>query len=145
MGVRIVMSSATPHPFQEIGLQSLYICLYVQASRLFMTFFPWFSLQEDHGIMSFGLDATGRFALLNVATQGVHMWDLKDKTLVRKFRGTKQGHCTIYSCFGGLNQDFVASGSEGWRHSYNPCVERYIFVLLNVRLSSAGLLMWAAI
>lgn len=72
-----------------------------------------FSLQEDHGIMTFALDATGRFALLNVTTQGVHLWDLKDRTLVRKFRGTTQGHCTIHSCFGGINQDFVASGSEG--------------------------------
>uniref|UniRef100_A0A6A7G1M6 WD repeat-containing protein 26-like isoform X2 n=1 Tax=Hirondellea gigas TaxID=1518452 RepID=A0A6A7G1M6_9CRUS len=69
-------------------------------------------LQEDHGIMSFTLDESGRFGLLNVTTQGVHLWDLKDRQLVRKFRGTTQGHCTIHSCFGGLNQDFVASGSE---------------------------------
>jgi hypothetical protein len=45
--------------------------------------------------------------------QGVHLWDLKDKVLVRKFQGVTQGYYTIFSCFGGLNQDFVASGSEG--------------------------------
>ena len=45
--------------------------------------------------------------------QGVHLWDLTDKCLVRKFRGVTQGFFTIHSCFGGINQDFVASGSEG--------------------------------
>ena len=45
--------------------------------------------------------------------QGVHLWDLKDRVLVRKFQGVTQGYYTIFSCFGGLNQDFIASGSEG--------------------------------
>ncbi|XP_046579884.1 WD repeat-containing protein 26-like isoform X1 [Haliotis rubra] len=69
-------------------------------------------IQEDHPIMSFAINETGRLALLNVATQGVHLWDLKDKILLRKFQGISQGFYTIFSCFGGLNQDFVASGSE---------------------------------
>ncbi|KAL5009252.1 hypothetical protein ScPMuIL_014833 [Solemya velum] len=69
-------------------------------------------IQEDHPVMSFTINERGRLALLNVATQGVHLWDLKDKCLVRKFQGVTQGFYTIYSCFGGLNQDFVASGSE---------------------------------
>lgn len=63
--------------------------------------------------MSFTIDETGRYALLNVETQGVHLWDLEDKVLVRKYRGLTQGHYTIHSCFGGENQDFIASGSEG--------------------------------
>ena len=45
--------------------------------------------------------------------QGVHLWDIKDRVLIRKFQGVTQGNYRIYSCFGGLNQDFVASGSEG--------------------------------
>ncbi|XP_060070874.1 WD repeat-containing protein 26-like [Ylistrum balloti] len=69
-------------------------------------------IQEDHPVMSFTLNETGRLALLNVATQGVHLWDLKDRCLVRKFQGVTQGFYTIHSCFGGLNQDFIASGSE---------------------------------
>ena len=48
--------------------------------------------------------------------QGVHLWDLKDKVLVRKFQGVTQGFYTIHSCFGGVNQDFLASGSEGKMH-----------------------------
>lgn len=63
--------------------------------------------------MSFTVDSTDRLALLNVATQGVHLWDLEDRCLVRKFQGVTQGFYTIHSCFGGYNQDFIASGSEG--------------------------------
>jgi len=69
-------------------------------------------IQEDHAIMSFTTDQTDRYALLNVATQGLHMWDLKARALVRKFVGIQQGFYTNYSCFGGLAQSFVASGSE---------------------------------
>lgn len=70
------------------------------------------SLQEEHAIMSFTVDKNDRLALLNVATQGVHLWDLKDRCLVRRFQGVTQGHFTIHSTFGGANQDFIASGSE---------------------------------
>lgn len=69
-------------------------------------------IQEDHAVMSFTCDDTGRLALVNVATQGVHLWDLEDRVLVRKFQGVTQGYYTIHSCFGGVNQVFVASGSE---------------------------------
>ncbi|XP_026471332.1 WD repeat-containing protein 26-like [Ctenocephalides felis] len=69
-------------------------------------------IQEEHPIMAITIDPTDRLALLNVATQGVHLWDLEDKCLIRKFHGLIQGHFTIHSCFGGVNNDFVASGSE---------------------------------
>lgn len=62
--------------------------------------------------MAFSVDKRDRLALLNVATQGVHLWDLKDRILIRRFQGVTQGHFTIHSCFGGVNQDFIASGSE---------------------------------
>ena len=41
------------------------------------------------------------------------MWDIQHRCLVRKFQGITQGMYMIHSCFGGLNQDFIASGSEG--------------------------------
>ncbi|KAK0181661.1 hypothetical protein PV327_003928 [Microctonus hyperodae] len=69
-------------------------------------------LQEDHPVMSFSVNKADRLVLLNVANQGVHLWDLQDRCLVRRFQGVTQGHFTIHSCFGGVNQDFVASGSE---------------------------------
>lgn len=72
-----------------------------------------YRLQEDHPVMSFSVNKADRLALLNVANQGVHLWDLQDRCLVRRFQGVTQGHFTIHSCFGGVNQDFIASGSEG--------------------------------
>lgn len=68
--------------------------------------------KEDSSIMSFTLDATDRVVLLNVATQGVHLWDLEDRCLLRRFQGVTQGFYTIHSCFGGFKQSFIASGSE---------------------------------
>ena len=47
-------------------------------------------IQEDHAIMSFTLDDTDRYALLNIATQGQRMWDMRSRSLVRKFNGITQ-------------------------------------------------------
>ena len=40
------------------------------------------------------------------------MWDIEERCLVRKFVGITQGFYTVYSCFGGADQNFIASGSE---------------------------------
>ena len=40
------------------------------------------------------------------------MWDVEERCLVRKFIGITQGFYTVYSCFGGADQNFIASGSE---------------------------------
>jgi hypothetical protein len=40
---------------------------------------------------------------------------LQDRILVRKYQGLTQGFYTIHSGFGGLGQEFIASGSEGDR------------------------------
>jgi WD40 repeat protein len=69
-------------------------------------------IEEDHPIMSFTVSRNGRHALLNVANQGVHVWDLTDRCLVRRCHGVTQGHYTIHSCYGGVHDSFVASGSE---------------------------------
>ncbi|CAF4006700.1 unnamed protein product, partial [Rotaria sp. Silwood1] len=43
---------------------------------------------------------------------GVHLWDLHDKQLVRKYQGVTQGHYVNHGTFGGPNEEFIASGSE---------------------------------
>ena len=40
--------------------------------------------------MSFTVDQSDRYALLNIATQGLRMWDLRSRSLVRKFNGITQ-------------------------------------------------------
>lgn len=55
--------------------------------------------------------------------QGIHIWDLKDRCLVRKLQGLKQGFYTIHSSFGGPNQEFVVSGSEGTVCNFREMVD----------------------
>ncbi|XP_038214842.1 WD repeat-containing protein 26 [Zerene cesonia] len=69
-------------------------------------------IQEEHAVMAMSLNAADTLLLLNVANQGVHLWDIRARALVRRFRGLSQGHFTIHACFGGAHQDFIASGSE---------------------------------
>jgi len=73
---------------------------------------PYEIITESGDVMSMCLNDAGTMAVLNVANQGVHLWDLQDKVLVRKFQGLTQGTFTVHSCFGGLDQEFIASGSE---------------------------------
>lgn len=69
-------------------------------------------LTESTDVMSMSVNDTGVLAALNVANQGVHLWDLQDRVLIRKFQGVTQGTFTVHSCFGGVNENFIASGSE---------------------------------
>ena len=86
----------------------------------------------------FSVSNDDQYALLNVQGQGLHLWDIKCGSLVsfwniyasifqvhilknqklefkfkvRRFRGNKQGFYVIHSCFGGENDELIASGSE---------------------------------
>lgn len=69
-------------------------------------------LEADSAIMTFSVTMDDQYALLNVQNQGLHLWDIKCNSLVRRFRGNKQGFFLIHSCFGGENEELIASGSE---------------------------------
>ncbi|KAI9101155.1 WD40-repeat-containing domain protein [Phlyctochytrium arcticum] len=70
------------------------------------------SLPESDSITSINIAADCRHVLVNLSTQEVHLWDLQERRLVRKYIGQKQGRFVIRSCFGGLHQNFILSGSE---------------------------------
>jgi hypothetical protein len=45
--------------------------------------------------------------------QEIHLWDLHAERLAHKFTGQRQGRHVIRSCFGGIDDNFIVSGSEG--------------------------------
>ncbi|KAF8440042.1 WD40-repeat-containing domain protein [Boletus edulis BED1] len=70
------------------------------------------SLPTDGELTSVKISEDSRFALINHAPNEVHLWDLSEGRLTRKFTGQHQGHHVIRSCFGGVGGNLVLSGSE---------------------------------
>ncbi|XP_020099483.1 WD repeat-containing protein 26-like isoform X2 [Ananas comosus] len=73
-------------------------------------------VEEEHTITSFSLSKDEDFLLVDLVNQEIHLWSIKDEPkLVMRFNGHKRTQLLIRSCFGGLEQGFVASGSEDSR------------------------------
>ncbi|XP_041006949.1 WD repeat-containing protein 26 homolog [Juglans microcarpa x Juglans regia] len=70
-------------------------------------------IEEDQTVTSFSLSRDNRFLLVNLLDQEIHLWNIDgDLKLVAKYKGHKRARFVIRSCFGGLAQAFIASGSE---------------------------------
>ncbi|KAM1240424.1 hypothetical protein ACFX2I_045984 [Malus domestica] len=70
-------------------------------------------IEEDQTITSFSLSRDNRFLLVNLLNQEIHLWNIEgENKLVAKYKGHKRTRFVIRSCFGGLEEAFVASGSE---------------------------------
>ncbi|XP_020678719.1 WD repeat-containing protein WDS homolog isoform X1 [Dendrobium catenatum] len=84
-------------------------------------------IPEEHSITSLSLSRDGKFLIVNLNSEEIHLWNVIDvSTIPDTFRGHKQKMYVIRSCFGGSNCLFIASGSEDsqiyiWqRHSSVP-------------------------
>mmetsp|Transcript_7808 Transcript_7808/g.17830 ORF Transcript_7808/g.17830 Transcript_7808/m.17830 type:complete len:621 (-) Transcript_7808:1319-3181(-) len=117
-GRRLVMIS----PEQRIRVYSLpHIAEASMATT--MTF------SEKGSMTSICVSHDGRYALVNVSSDDqyasnaspseiqpeVHLWDLEEKKLIKRFRGHKQGRYVLRSSFGGNREVFVVGGSEDCR------------------------------
>ncbi|CAI9089920.1 OLC1v1024572C1 [Oldenlandia corymbosa var. corymbosa] len=70
-------------------------------------------IEEDQTIISFSLSKDGKFLLVSLLNQELHLWNIQDNAkLVAKYKGHKRSRFVVRSCFGGLEQAFIASGSE---------------------------------
>ena len=63
-------------------------------------------------ITSLSLSRDGKYCLVSLANQEIHVWDIVKKRLQQKFQGHAQTKYVVRSCFGGSDQNFIISGSE---------------------------------
>ncbi|KAL8031180.1 hypothetical protein ABFX02_13G008100 [Erythranthe guttata] len=71
------------------------------------------TIVEDHPIISFALSEDKKFLLVSLLNGELHIWNIDGCTrLVAKYKGHKRTRFVVRSCFGGLEQAFIASGSE---------------------------------
>jgi WD repeat-containing protein 26 len=80
--------------------------------------------------MSFTLNKAANLILISLANQGLHLWDVKDRVLVHRYQGAIQNSFMSYGTFGGIDENFIASGSEDTRvYIWNKRSEQAICVL----------------
>ncbi|EGO21068.1 hypothetical protein SERLADRAFT_475747 [Serpula lacrymans var. lacrymans S7.9] len=70
------------------------------------------SIRLDGELTSIKISDDSRYALFNRSPDEIHLWDLAAGQLVRKLTGQRQEHNVIRSCFGGIDGNFIVSGSE---------------------------------
>lgn len=73
------------------------------------------SIEEKDTVTSFCLSSDGKFLLVNLASEEIHLWCIGDggmPNLIMRYRGHRRARHVIRSCFGGTEQGFIASGSE---------------------------------
>ncbi|KAL4067711.1 WD40-repeat-containing domain protein [Scleroderma yunnanense] len=70
------------------------------------------SIPTEGELTSVKISGDSRFAMINHAPDAIHLLDLNDGRLARKFTGQRQRQHVIRSCFGGVDGNFVVSGSE---------------------------------
>ncbi|KAF7833435.1 WD repeat-containing protein 26-like protein [Senna tora] len=86
-------------------------------------------IEEDQTITSFSLSKDNKFLLVSLLNQEIHLWKIDgNPKLVGKYKGHRRSRFVIRSCFGGLKQAFIASGSEDsqvyiWHRSSGDLIE----------------------
>ncbi|SNX83850.1 uncharacterized protein MEPE_02558 [Melanopsichium pennsylvanicum] len=67
-------------------------------------------LREE--LVSLAVSRDSRYVLINVRPSELQMWDISRQSLVRRFSGHKLSQHVIGCGFGGIDENFVVSGSE---------------------------------
>lgn len=62
--------------------------------------------------MSFVIDNEDQYIAINLAEQGVHLWDYRTKTMLKVFSHSRQCNYITHSSFSGSGT-LLATGSEG--------------------------------
>ncbi|XWS54393.1 hypothetical protein CRYUN_Cryun10bG0086500 [Craigia yunnanensis] len=88
-------------------------------------------IEEVDMITSFSLSKDNKFLLVNLINQEIHLWSIEgDPKLMSRYKGHKRTRFVIRSCFGGLGQAFIASGSEDSQvYIWHRCSAELLFAL----------------
>ncbi|KAJ6502265.1 WD40 repeat-like protein [Mycena sanguinolenta] len=70
------------------------------------------SILFEGELTSLSVSTNSQYALVSRSPDDIQLWDLNLGRLVRKYTGQRQSKDIIRSCFGGLDSNFVVSGSE---------------------------------
>ncbi|KAF8211925.1 WD40 repeat-like protein [Mycena galopus ATCC 62051] len=70
------------------------------------------SILFEGELTSLSVSQNSQYALVSRSPDDIQLWDLNLGRLVRKYTGQRQSRDIIRSCFGGLDSNFVVSGSE---------------------------------
>ncbi|CAN4094257.1 unnamed protein product [Withania somnifera] len=68
---------------------------------------------EEEVITSFVISADSKYILVSLWNEEIHLWSIEGNVkLLAIYKGHKLKRFVVRSCFGGLAQGFIASGSE---------------------------------
>jgi WD40 repeat protein len=68
---------------------------------------------EDVKMTSVNISADSKLMLVSMNENKIHLMHIESGEVLQSFSGQKQSEYMIRSAFGGANQSFVVSGSEG--------------------------------
>ncbi|KAJ0837743.1 putative transcription factor WD40-like family [Helianthus annuus] len=70
-------------------------------------------IKEDETIISFTLSEDNKLLLVSLVNEELRLWSIEGQIgLISKYRGHKRSRFIVRACFGGVQQAFIASGSE---------------------------------
>jgi hypothetical protein len=100
-------------------------------------------IEEEKPITSLSVSKDGRYLLVNLVSQEIHLWDIAASSkLLFKYRGHRQGRYVIRSCFGGSDHAFIVSGSEDSQVCCNLLHVFGGYTAINLSIASAFVFYW---
>lgn len=86
----------------------------------FVTRDPWYEMGLSCRLTSISISRDSKYLLINKEDAVAQLINISTRSTVQKYTGHTGGECTIRNDFGGANESFVISGSEGKKKKKSP-------------------------